>query len=550
MAGCKFKLFLFIVFWGIGFDLAAQNRYAVHYKYKPQTLFDFNNPTGYLSTEAVERRLRYDIGLDSLDLPVSEKYIASVAPLVEKVLYNSNWLNASLVVASSEQVEEIQALDFVQEVILAGIGFVPEGRLLNTQNNSKVGLRFNLRNKKTEEDRMFDFQNALLGIPEMHELGFTGKGMTIAVFDAGFPAVDRIPAFSHLFENNQIIGTRDFVDLWNDNVYSKNQHGTNVLSLMAANDPESLLSAAPDAKYILCITEEVPTEYRIEEYNWVKAAEFADSLGVDIINSSLGYWDFDDPEMDYSLEDMDGETALISRGASIAAKKGILVVTSAGNYGGRGPSSITAPADANGVLSVGATNMGGAHATFSSQGPTIDGRIKPEVATFGQQVWLLRSNGNLSNASGTSFSSPQIAALAAGLWQARPEWNKDQLIEELLKSGTQAMEPDNLLGYGIPNFVKAYYGPILNIQNPQEVGEWKVFPNPLNGTMLFIKFGNNLSGDFSLLDLQGKTLKKESVVRRDGGVPFEINLPQLPTGVYLVEMQSGSEIKRTKLLKR
>ena len=549
MAGCKLKLFLFIVFLGIGFSVSAQNRYAIHYKYKPQSIFDLDNAGAYLSAEAIERRLRYGIALDSLDLPVSEKYIASIMPLVEQVLYNSNWLNASLVVASPEQVQEIENLNFVEDVILAGIGFVAEGRLSNSL-NTKVGLRFNFRNKKTEEDRMFDFQNALLGIPEMHELGYTGKGMTIAVFDAGFPAVDRIPAFSHLFENNQIIGTKDFVDLWNDNVYSKNQHGTNVLSLMAAKDPETLLAAAPGARYILCITEEVPTEYRIEEYNWVKAAEFADSLGVDIINSSLGYWDFDDPEMDYSLEDMDGETALISRGASIAAEKGILVVTSAGNYGSRGPSSITAPADAKGVLSIGATNMGGAHATFSSQGPTIDGRIKPELSTFGQQVWLLRSNGNLSNASGTSFSSPQIAALAAGLWQARPEWNKDKLIEELLKSSTQAMEPDNLLGHGIPNFVKAYYGPILNIQNPQEVGEWKVFPNPLSGTMLFVKFGNNLSGNFSLLDFQGKILKKEAVDRRDGGVPFEINLPELPAGVYMIEMQSGSEIKRTKLLKR
>jgi len=549
MVESKFKVYLVFLLMSLSFSVQAQDRYAVHYKYKPQNFHSLDTPETFLSAAAVDRRLRYGVALDSLDLPVSEKYIAQVQPLVQEVLYHSHWLNASVVVANPEAVLDLEKLDFVASVELVANGFVPEGRIKNPL-NEKVGLRINLRNKSSNEAPLFDFQNALLGVQEMHEAGYTGKGMTIAVFDAGFPGVDKIAAFSHLFENNQIIGTKDFVHVWNDNVFSKNQHGTNVLSLMAANDPELLLAAAPDAHYILCITEEVPTEFRVEEYNWVKAAEYADSLGVDVINSSLGYWDFDDPSMNYSLADMDGETAVISKGASIAGQKGILVVTSVGNYGARDISSITAPADAKGILSVGATNMGMGRASFSSQGPTVDGRIKPELSTFGQQVWLIRNTGNLSTASGTSFSSPQIAALAAGLWQAKPEWDKDQLIEELLKSATQADRPDNLLGYGIPNFVRAYHGPILNIQQPQEVGEWKIYPNPLTGTRLYVKFGNNETGDFSLMDLQGKLLQKVQVNRRDSQTPFEIMVPELPVGVYVVEMQSGSEIKRTKLMKR
>lgn len=529
-------------------SLKAQDRYAIHYKYKPQDLYSLENPLEFLTFPAIDRRSRQQVPLDSLDLPVSEKYIELVRPFVQQMLYHSNWLNASVAIANADILEQIQSFDFVESVVLVAKGFVPEGRQLQN-NNTRKGIEANNKKTATATEVPFDFQNGLLGIQEMHELGFKGKGITVAVFDAGFPGVDQIPIFSHLLEKNQIIGTRDFVHVWNKNVFTKNQHGTNVLSLMASDDPKLLISGAPEANYILCITEEVPTEFRIEEYNWIKAAEYADSLGVNIINSSLGYWDFDDPGMDYALEDMDGETALISIGAAIAAKKGILIVTSAGNYGIRGERSITAPADARGILSVGATNMGMNRASFSSQGPTADGRIKPEVSTFGEQVWLMRSSGSLGRSSGTSFSAPQIAAFAAGLWQAKPEWTREKLIEAILKSSSQANNPDNWLGYGIPNFAKAYYGPILGGLTVEEQ-EWKVYPNPLKGKQLFINFGNYEQGEFYLLDLKGQVLKQASLNRRNIRDPFEIDIPELPYGVYIVELRSGSDIKRTKLIKR
>ncbi len=529
--------------------ILAQDRYAIHFKFKPQENLSLNDPSDFLSAEAVERRLHHDIPLDSLDLPVSQKYIDGIQPFIQETLYHSHWLNASLVVVDLDYLNAILELPFVEKVVLAAPGFNPAGRMKNNpKDNAGLNLNFKLKAKKTESP--FNFQNELLGISEMHGEGFKGKNITVAVFDAGFPGVDEIPAFSHLFENNQLIGTKDFVHPWNDNVFTKNQHGTNVLSLLAANDPDLLVAGAPEANYILCITEEVPTEYRIEEYNWVKAAEYSDSLGVDIINSSLGYLDFDDSSMDYGLSDLDGETALITIGANIAAQKGILIITSAGNYGSRGESSLTAPADAKGIISVGAVDENLETSVFSSQGPTADGRVKPELSTYGSGVYLIRFNGSIGRSNGTSFSAPQIAALAAGVWGARPEWNKDQLIENLIRSATKSEDPDNLLGFGIPNFYNAYNGEILDIFFSEVKPEWSIYPNPLEGYKLFVRLGNQEEGEFTLYQLNGKVIQNNQVNRTVHQEAFEIQLPGLPSGMYMVQMRSGNDLRRTKLIKR
>lgn len=526
----------------------GQNRYAIHYKFKPQTTYSLDNPSEFLSPMAVERKSRFGVTLDSLDLPVSTKNIEKINPLIIDILYHSNWLNASIVIANPEAIEQILDLDIIEDVVLAAPGFVENGRI-STKTGEK-GFSFNLKSKKNKsEGAPFEFQNQLLGIPEMHEEGYRGKGVTVAVFDAGFPGVNTIPALSHIIEEGRLLGGKNFVHPWDEDIFKYNQHGSNVLSLIASNDPESLLAGAPESNYILCITEEVPTEFRIEEYNWVKAAEYSDSLGVDIINSSLGYWDFDDPEMDYIFEDMDGETALITKGANIASDKGILVVTSVGNYGSRGASSLTAPADAKGIIAVGSVNGDLERSAFSSQGPTADGRVKPELTTNGNQVWLIRSNGNLGRATGTSFSAPQIAALAAGLWQAKPDWNKEKMLNALLESADNFESPDNDFGYGIPNFTKAYLGEILNIPLEEKEEDWKVFPNPISGNSLFINFGNNQQGEFSLFDMQGKVLSQLKVKRNSPKEPFLIDLPVLSNGMYIVEMQAGNQVRRTKLLK-
>ena len=542
---------LFTLIFALIFHLSSgQGKYAVHYKYKPQEQFTLEDGSGFLTAKSLERRVKQSIPLDSLDLPISKKYEALVLENSMELIYNTKWMNASLVIANQDQIDVISSFDFVEKVEFVSPVFNVGGRIIRRDKRANI-QNLKLKNKSTKSNsEVYDFQNSLLGIQQMHEEGFTGRGVTIAVFDGGFLGVDKLDGFNHLFENNQILATKDFIDFTNTDVYTRNQHGTNVLSLIGANMPELLVSGAPDADFILCITEDVLSEYRIEEYNWVKAAEFADSLGVDIINSSLGYIDFDDPRMDYFAEDLDGSTAVISQGASIAGQKGVLVVNSVGNYGGRGERSITAPADAKGILSIGAVDINLQRASFSSQGPNALDKLKPELVTYGNGVFLIRSSGAVNPANGTSFSAPQITALAAGLWQAKPEWTKNQLIDALLKSGSQAKNPDNELGYGIPDFVRAYYGEVLSVEENAEVEDWKIYPNPNEGQELFVDFGQSNQVAIRLFDVSGALIIDREISRDSNKNPFSLNLPNLVKGIYLLELQSGKNVKRTKLIKK
>jgi serine protease AprX len=546
----RYKCLLLVWLLFLSGSLSAQNRYAVHFKFKPQAGFSLEKPQDFLSAPAVERRFRYQIPLDSLDLPVSNKYINGIEPLVSSILYHSNWLNASVVVAHVDSIALLEALDFVEKVVYVAPGFYPQNRIIDAQRHRKFSTYDNENAVigRIENQANFLFQNELLDIPTMHSEGFLGKGMRIAVFDAGFPGVNTIPALSHLLNNGQIIGTKDWVQPWNENVYSKHQHGTNVLSLMASNNRDILIGGAPEASYILCITEDVATEYRIEEYNWVKAAEYSDSLGVDIINSSLGYWDFDDRSMDYRIQDLNGQSSIITKGATIAAEKGILIVTSAGNYGDRGASSITMPSDAKGILSIGAINQNLSRASFSSQGPTADGRVKPELTTLGSQVWLLRSNGTGGRNNGTSFSAPQIAAMAAGLWQAKPTWTKDELIQNLLASATQTEKPDNEFGHGVPNFSLAYFGRILSVSREQSTRT--VYPNPVAGEVLFVEFDAVLEIAIQWVDTQGRILHRSEVKRDRINEPFACPVPRINPGIYIVQVQAGQEVFLRKMVKQ
>lgn len=536
------------------FLVKAQDRYAVFYKYKPQDGLNLDQPQDFLTDRALLRRAKEGVAVDSTDLPVTQRYVDEVYQLSHYILYQSKWLNASLIVTDMEGAKSISELPFVEKVELVGKGYIPNpnariGRRLFVSTTAKVCPPGGKAERTLAAQELpSDFQNSLLGIDFMHEEGFKGKGIRIAVFDAGFPGTDNASPLSHLLSNNQLVAQKDFVRPWNQNVFTDNQHGTNVLSLIAAVETESFIAGAPEAEYFLAMTEEVATEYRIEEYNWLRAAEYADSIGVDIINSSLGYYDFDDPEMNYSSGQLDGKTAVITQAANIASSKGILVVNSVGNYGPNEP-SIVAPADSPNVLAIGSVNQNLEVSNFSSRGPTGDGRIKPDLAAFGNGVALLRSNGNVGFANGTSFSAPQITALAAGLWQAKPEWTRAELIENLLRSASQYENPDNLLGYGIPNFREALYGEILSIEENGEIIPWKVFPNPMEGNKLTIYFGTSLSAEFSLIDLNGKTLQNQSLSRNTAKDPYELQLEGIRPGMYIIQMQDGKLIKRQKLIR-
>ncbi|MDN3203592.1 S8 family serine peptidase [Algoriphagus sediminis] len=545
----KFGWLMVILLWA--FSAKAQDRYAVFYKYKPQEEFSLSNPSQYLTQKALDRRSKEGVQIDSLDLPVSNKYISEVEILSEYIIFNSKWFNASVAVLSESAVKEVSELPFVEKVEYVAPGFRvnPNARIREKVLASVTRETCLSENKRIldEGEKPYYFQNELLGIPEMHDEGFRGEGITIAVMDAGFPAVNSQSIFSQLFDNNQLVATRDFVRPWMADVFFDNQHGTNVLSLIASNDPETLQAGAPDANYVLIITEDDDTEYRIEEYTWVRGAEYADSLGVDIIHSSVGYYDFDDPSMNYSSEDMDGKTAVITQGAQIASRKGILVVNSSGNYGS-GESTLVAPADAPDVLTIGGTTSDLVVAGFSSRGPTADGRMKPDLATFASGVALLRSNGSLGFANGTSFSAPQVTALAAGLMQARPDWSREELVENLKRSGTQSDNPDNLLGFGIPNFYRAYYGEILDVVEQEEI-VWKIYPNPAKGDVLSIMVGNELSTEVILTDMNGRQIIQTELNRNRVTEPYILRLNEVSSGIYILQAMDGIQPRRTKLIR-
>jgi hypothetical protein len=529
----------------------AQDRYAVFFKFKPQQEFSLANPSKFLTSKAIQRREREKTPIDSLDLPVTSSYVQGLRTHTLEILYVSKWLNAAVVVADSTGKKGMEALPYVQKVQWVAKGFISRtGNRLNQE--SQEGLSKSKKwavEESYREAAAYDFQNQLLGIPDMHQAGFTGKGVTVAIFDSGFPGLDKATAFSHLFTNKQVLGQLNVVRPWIKEVFRDNEHGTQVASLIVANQAENLVSGAHQAQVFFAITEDVATEYPVEELNWVRAAEYADSLGVDIIQSSLGYLDFDEPKLTYTTAQLDGKTTYVSRGASLAAKRGILVVNSVGNYGSAGSSSLVAPADAAGILAVGSVNASSTVSTFSSRGPTADGRIKPELVAFGQSPVLIRGSGQVSTAAGTSFSAPQITALAAGLWEAKPAWTKDELLTNLIKSGTQYSNPDQNLGFGIPNFRGAYYGALLGINEEKEAG-WKVYPNPVTADQIYIRFGQELSFQIQLFDSSGRPVLEKIAQRSSTKDPYFLILNQLPSGLYFIRMMDGKEIAYQKLIKQ
>jgi subtilisin family serine protease len=275
--------------------------------------------------------------------------------------------------------------------------------------------------------------------------------MTIAVIDAGFHNADKITAM----QNIQILGTKDFVDS-NADIYGESSHGMSVLSCIGMNQPNVMVGTAPEASFWLLRTEDEYSEHLVEQDYWAAAVEYADSVGVDVVNTSLGYYSFDDKEKDYRLRDLDGQFALMSRQAARMADKGMVLVCSAGNSGSNAWKKITPPGDAENVLTVGAIDKQGQLAPFSSIGTTADGRIKPDVVAVGLASDVMRTNGNQGRANGTSFASPIMCGMVACLWQALPQLTAKEIIELVRSVGDRADYPDNIYGYGVPDMWKAY----------------------------------------------------------------------------------------------
>jgi hypothetical protein len=380
----------------------------------------------------------------------------------------------------------------------------------------------------------------------LHNMGFRGEGMMIAVLDAGFLNVDWLPAFDSLRTNGQILGTRDFVIHGND-VYREYFHGMSVLSIMAGNVPGVLVGTAPAADYWLLRSEDVYTENIIEEYNWVSAAEFADSVGADVINSSLGYQTFDDPKYDHTCADMDGHSTPSTRGANFAASKGIAVVNSAGNSGGSGWTCVGAPSDGDYVLAIAAVDSNGIRAGFSSVGVDTAGRVKPNVAAMGEQTVVANWDGSIGRGNGTSYSSPVMAGLVACLLQSRPGVTNFEVYEAIERSASQYSNPDSLLGYGIPDFSNAYV--ILPVSSLILPGS-SVFPNPFTDqvTVQWVT-AKEEKVTLILFDESGRELLKKSFITAVGKNIHTLGTSHLNRGVYFLQISGGSFTEMKKMVR-
>ncbi len=423
-------------------------RYRVTLADKAATGYSLGHPERYLSPKSIGRRQRQGLKVDSTDLPVSRAYLEILAKAGMDIVGTSRWNNTVLVETS----------DSVRAAALLRLPFVCSVLKVWTAPDSIPQRNAGRKNDVRPADKKLPVhygaaqnQAGMLNLPLLHQAGFRGKGMTIAVMDGGFLNADVIP----LLDSVRIGGVRNFVHPGCD-VYAGLGHGTGVLSCMAADTPGVMVGTSPEASYWLFCTEDPDCECLAEEDYWVQALEYADSLGVDIVNTSLGYHAFDDAGKNYRYRDLDGHTSLMSASASMAASKGMLVVCSAGNSGNKAWKKIAPPADAENVLTVGAVSASRVNTVFSSVGNTADGRIKPDVMACGGAAAVIGPDGNVRQADGTSFSAPVLCGSVACLWQACPRLTVYELIDLVHRASDRYGFPDNVYGYGIPDIWKAY----------------------------------------------------------------------------------------------
>ena len=432
--------------------------YRISLTDKEGTPFSLDHPTRFLSRRAIERRKRQGLGIDSTDLPVSPHYIRLINKEGISIVGKSRWQNTVLVrLKDTTLVDGIRQLPCVKAcrlVWLSPDSITPDTRI---KYHDHFEPHDSIANEiyGTAADQIYNLKGN-----QLHKAGLLGKGMMIAIIDGGFKNADRIPELQKI----DIRGWRDFVSPQEPVLFSETDHGTKVLSIMGTYHPHVFIGTAPKASYWLLRSEDQQTEQEVEEDYWTMAAEFADSVGCDVINSSLGYYEYDHKWMSYKQWQLDGNTAFISRSAALLAQKGIVLCNSAGNSG-MGPwKKIGVPADADHIITVGAISDIETQciAAFSSIGPTQDGRVKPDVVAMGAPARVISGRGTITSSMGTSFSSPVVCGLVACLWQAMPHKTASEIIELIQHTGNNCQHPDNIYGYGVPDFWQAYLNELKN----------------------------------------------------------------------------------------
>ena len=549
-----FSGFLLFSFLFLSVSNYAQVKYWVRLNNKTGTPFSVNNPSAFLSQKAITRRSFHNIAIDTKDLPVSPNYINLIDNVANvTVLYASKWLNGLVVSVPSSSSTALNTINSFSFVL--GTGQVNSYKIkipkLNEPpiDNSQTNLKTTLSNTLSGFNYGGSYwQNKQLNLDCLHNKGYRGKGVTIAVLDAGFYNVDINPLFDSLRAYGRIIGTRDFVN-GGTSVYEDNYHGMSVLSCMAANKPGVILGSAPDSFYWLLRTEDVNFETISEEYNWIRGAEFADSVGADILTTSLGYTQFDNSTQNHNYSTLNGKTAPMSIAATIAARKGLFVLNSAGNEGGGSWQYIGVPADADSVCTVGAVDSLGIVANFSSTGPTFDGRIKPDLVARGVGAWVSFSNGQCGPGNGTSFATPILAGAIACFWQSHSNYNNIKLLDTLKKIASNAINPNNSIGWGITNMCTIPVGIENQSFNSADNIDFIISPNPHNNKFI-ININSRITYPFfiNLSDLTGKILISQQIKSTHNII--ELDTHELDDGVYFLSLKSEKGYKIHKIIKQ
>ena len=557
---CTRKLLLFCCCCIISTAVFSQQypKYVVVFKNKNNTPYKLNKPHQYLSNKSIQRRQKYNINIDSSDLPVNPSYISQVlAQGTVNYLSQSKWLNQILIYTTDNNaVNAIKQLSFVHSVNPVGPASTTGKPLINKFKDEKIeaSAAFN-SNSLTAKTDHYNYGNSYNQIDIhkgefLHNKNFTGKGMTITIIDAGFYHYKTTKAFDSARAHNQFLGEKDFVD-FDGSVNEDDSHGELCLSTIASNVPGVMVGTAPDASFLLLRSENVNSEFPIEEHNWAAAAEFADSVGTDIISCSLGYNQFDDAQFNHTYNDFYKNSTMISRAATFAAKKGILVTNSAGNEGNNSWKYLIFPADDDSVCAVAATNANGVIASFSSYG--YNGKLKPNIASVGSGTALYSASGP-TYGSGTSFSNPNINGLIACLWQAFPEFNNMTILSAVYQSGKRYDHPNHRLGYGLPNMRKAY-NILKDMQNKNLYGnEWLIANNTNFTNEILFKLIGRIDGKVSvnLLDANKKVVAKLIFETETNEVYDKVftGVNNFGAGEYTLQYMDGTNTKYIKLHKQ
>ncbi len=538
-------------------------KYFVKFTDKNNSIYSIANPSAFLSANAIARRTKNAYPITTEDLPVNSNYIAGVQNAGGLTFARSKWYNGVVVTINNQSdYNAISALPYVQNLKAVALR-IKSNTAIEKDEIEQQGLKTIQQNVILNKIQALDRYNYgpaynqvdMLGGVCMHNKGYDGAGTTVVILDSGFENADVMTAFDSARNENRILSTYDFVDM-NTSVYTDHNHGANVFSCIGANVPNTMVGTAPKAKFHLCRTEDVGSEYPIEEYNWVAGLEYADSVGADVVNSSLGYTVFNDPIYNHTFQELDGRTSPASNATSLAARRGIVVCNSAGNDGNGAWYHIGVPADGDSMLAVAAVNANRIRVGFSSVGNSADGRIKPDVAAQGGSTHLAYTFGNnFGPSSGTSFSSPLMAGAVACLIQAHPNLKAMQIINAIKQSAHQYSTPDSLLGYGIPNFCKA--DSILNGIStflPQFVvkSEMKIFPNPFDAEIQLqiqsIYVNEKIS--IAVYDILGKKIKQLDYfsVANKNNIIFNMN--DLDRGTYTLMVKLLDQIKTFSIIKQ